>query len=83
MDVIPLDIQFVDIPSVDPGRLVKQHPQSDRHLADQHPLTILGYPDQMILKTVFGMCSCPIFWHDQSMPNLAFASLRAAIHPQA
>ena len=58
----------MDNPTVDVGRLPKQVLQADGNFAQQDSFPILGYPNEMILQSVFGVRSRPVLSHDQSMP---------------
>ena len=68
MNVVSLDIQLVDNPTVDVGRLPKQVLQADGYFAQQDSFPILGYPNEVILQSVLGVRASPVLSHDQSMP---------------
>ena len=58
MDVIARHLPCNNVNLVLDGNLPQYVPRSDRHLARQHPLPLLGNPDQMHLQVRF--CMCPL-----------------------
>jgi hypothetical protein len=89
MHVVLLDTQLTNPPLIDPACFIQQLSQADDHFASQYAPTILRYPHQVVLQSVFRMGPSLIFGHGQIISK--FAPLRqvspgfapGTIHPQA
>ena len=74
MYVVLFDTQLTDPPLIHPACFPQQLPQADDHFASQYSPTILRYPHQVVLQTVFGMGPSLVSGHSQIMSE--FAPLR-------
>src|SRR4030042_1160042 len=67
MYVVLFDTQLTDPPLIHPACFPQQLPQADDHFASQYPPTILRYPHQVVLQTVFRMGPSLVSGHSQIM----------------
>ena len=68
MDVIFLDVQFINRPVIDLSAFTEQVVEAAGQWAYQEPSSELRYPDQMVFEAVGRVSTMFIAGHDVSMP---------------